>query len=321
MFIQILIFVAGLILLIKGADWMVGGASALAKKYNISDLAIGLTIVAFGTSAPELIVNIFAVRDGHFDVVMGNIIGSNIFNLFFILGIAGIITPLVVQVSTVWKEIPLSLFAAVILLLLANNFFGISDPTISAIDGLFLLAIFAGFLYYVYTQMKSENYVPSEISHIPMSNLKITLFILGGLGGLIAGGKFVLSSSVDIAHSLGVSEKIIGLTIIAAGTSLPELATSVMAAFKKKCDIAVGNVIGSNIFNIFLILASSALVKPIVYNTNFNRDIFLLILGTIFLFIAMFTGQKKKLDRWEAALLLVVFIGYTTYLILGETTA
>ena len=321
MLIQILLFIAGLLLLVKGADWLVGGASALAKKYNISDLAIGLTIVAFGTSAPEMIVNIFAAKDAHYDVVMGNIIGSNIFNLFFILGIAGIITPLVVQVSTVWKEIPLSLFAAIILLLLANNFFGISDPTISTIDGIFLLCVFAGFLFYVYKQMKAENYVPSEISHVPMSNLKITLFILGGLGGLIAGGKLVISSSVDIAHAMGISEKIIGLTIVAAGTSLPELATSVVAALKKKCDIAVGNVIGSNIFNIFLILATSSLVKPIIYNTNFNRDIFILILGTIFLFVAMFTGQKKKLDRWEAALLLITFIGYTTYLIIGETMA
>jgi cation:H+ antiporter len=317
MLVGSVLIIVGFLLLIFGANWLVIGASVLAKKNNISDLAIGLTIVAFGTSAPELVVNSIASVENHTDIIFGNIIGSNNFNLFVILGIVGLILPISVQSSTVWKEIPISLFAAILLLLLSNNFFFGSSGILSRIDGFILIFMFALFLTYVYKQLKTE---PQEVetSVSDLSNSKIGLYILLGLGGLVLGGKLVVDNAVGIATTMGISEKIIGLTIIAAGTSLPELVTSVVAALKKNSDIAIGNVIGSNIFNIFLIISTSSLINPIEYNTDFNFDILLLIGGTIFLFITMFTGTRKKLDRWEAALLLFVFIIYTTYQIMKE---
>ncbi|WP_425636237.1 calcium/sodium antiporter [Algoriphagus yeomjeoni] len=317
MILQSIILIVGLLLLVKGADWLVDGASVLAKKYKVSDLAIGLTIVAFGTSAPELVVNSVASSGGYPDIVFGNVIGSNNFNLFIILGIAGIITPLTVQSSSVWKEIPFSFLAAIILLVLANNFFSGTGTGLSIIEGFGLLVCFGFFLYYVFTQLKSEpsnEVVESKV----YSNLKIWVLILGGLGGLVIGGKLVVDNAVSIAQSLGVSEKIIGLTIIAAGTSLPELATSVVASMKKNNDIAIGNIIGSNIFNIFLILGVSSIISPLSFQISFNTDIYILLGGTLFLFIAMFTGKRKSLDRWEAAILLLTYIGYTTYLVSME---
>ncbi|PZX60181.1 cation:H+ antiporter [Algoriphagus ratkowskyi] len=314
MILQIIILIAGLLLLVKGADWLVDGASVLAKKHKISDLAIGLTIVAFGTSAPELVVNSVASMGGYPDIVFGNVIGSNNFNLFIILGIAGIITPLAVQSSSVWKEIPFSLLAAIILLFLVNNYFSSAEPGLSFIDGIILLVLFAAFLYYVFTQLKSEP--STEVAEQKdYSNLKIWGLILIGLAGLVIGGKLVVDNAVAMAQSLGVSEKIIGLTIVAAGTSLPELATSVVASMKKNNDIAIGNIIGSNIFNIFLILGVSSMINPLPFNLSFTTDIYILIGGTIFLLLAMFTGKKKTLDRWEAALLLITYLGYTTYLV------
>ena len=258
-----------------------------------------------------------ASSGGYSDIVFGNVIGSNNFNLFVILGIAGLITPLTVQSSSVWKEIPLSLLAAIILLLMANNYFSGSETSLSMIEGIGLLVCFTAFLYYVFTQLKSEN-TSQETEQKIYSNLKIWVLIFGGLAGLVLGGKLVVDNAVAIAHSLGVSEKIIGLTIIAAGTSLPELATSVVASLKKNNDIAIGNIIGSNIFNIFLILGISSVISPLPFQITFNTDIYLLLGGTLFLFIAMFTGKRKSLDRWEAAILIVTYIGYTTYLISME---
>lgn len=317
MILQLLLLVIGLVLLVKGADWLVDGASVLAKKFKVSDLAIGLTIVAFGTSAPELVVNMVAASGNFPDLVFGNVIGSNNFNLFAILGIAGIITPLAVQSSTVWKEIPFSLLAGITLFFLANNYFLSEQPFVSRYDGIILLGLFGGFLYYVATQLKSDPEVEAAANK-NYSNLKIWLLILGGLAGLVGGGKLVVDNAVAMAQSLGVSEKIIGLTIVAAGTSLPELATSVVAALKKNADIAIGNIVGSNIFNIFLILGASVLVRPLPFNPTFNTDLYLLLGGTIYLFFAMFTGKRHRLDRWEAAILLSIYVGYTTYLVLQE---
>lgn len=314
MTVILLILIVGFILLIKGAGWLVDGASGLAVKYNVSKLIIGLTIVAFGTSAPELAINAIAAYQNHPDIVLGNIIGSNIFNLFLILGIAGLITPLTVQSSTVWREIPLSLVAVLLLFLLANNF-GISGAAIlSRLDGLVLLGIFALFLAYIIRQLR-HDISNGAATGITQSNLKLTAMILLGLVTLVIGARMTINAAVRLATLLGVSEKIIGLTIVAAGTSLPEMATSIVAATKKNNDIAVGNIIGSNIFNIFLILSVSSLVRPIVFDVKFNRDLCILAGGTLFLFIAMFTGQKKELDRWEAGILLAAFGGYMSYLI------
>jgi cation:H+ antiporter len=316
-FISSSLIIVGFLLLIKGADWMVNGASSLAKKNNISDLAIGLTIVAFGTSAPELVVNSIASFDQQSDIVFGNVIGSNNFNLFIILGIVGLIFPIAVQSTTVWKEIPLSLIAILVLFILANGFLFQGGNILSRFDGLLLFLLFLLFLFYAYRQLKTDE-AQIEITKEFSSTLKIWGYIIIGLIGLVLGGKLVVDNAIEIATAFGVSKKIIGLTIIAAGTSLPELVTSVVAAFKKNSDIAIGNIIGSNIFNILLILSISSFINPIEYNIAFNTDIYLLIGGTIFLFIAMFTGEKKKLDRWEAGILVVVFIAYTIYLIEKE---
>jgi len=317
MVISIVLLVIGFFLLIKGANWMVDGASALAKKFKISDLAIGLTIVAFGTSAPELVVNSFASINGHSDIVFGNIIGSNNFNLFAILGIVGLISPIAVQSSTVWKEIPISLFAALFVFFLCHNFFAEDTLQLGRIDGFLLLICFGLFLFYVYQQMKKD--IAPESNDAPLfSTKKIWLLIGVGLAGLVIGGKLVVDAAVEIATQIGVSEKVIGLTIVAAGTSLPELVTSVVAALKKNADIAIGNVIGSNIFNLLLILSISSFVSPIAYSAKFDTDFYVLIGGTIFLFAAMFTGKKKKLDRWEAAVLLLAFHFYTFYLLSGD---
>lgn len=313
MILQILLLLLGLALLLKGADWLVNGASALAKKNNVSDLAIGLTIVAFGTSAPELVVNTFAAFNGNHDIVFGNVIGSNNFNLLVILGIAGLITPLTVQSSTVWKEIPISFLAVVVLFLLSNDSLFTRENLLNRVDGMILLLFFAAFLYYVYTQLKLDS-TWVENTQKPYSASKTWTFIGIGLAGLVIGGRLVLDNAVNMAISLGVSEKVIGLTIVAAGTSFPELATSVVAAIKKNSDIAVGNIIGSNIFNIFFILAASSLIKPVHYDGKFNIDLYLLAGGTLLLFMTMFTGKIKKLDRWEAAILLIGYVGYTIYL-------
>lgn len=316
MLISVLLVAAGFLSLIFGANWLVDGASALAKKHKVSDLVIGLTIVAFGTSAPELVVNSIASVQGYSDIVLGNIIGSNNFNLFIILGLSGLILPIKIQSSTAWKEIPISLFVAILLLFLLNDFQFSGQTYSSRIDGLIMLVLFGLFLYYVFKQMKNDPQSPSTDHQ--KSVAVIWGLIAVGFIGLILGGQLVVVNSVNIANELGVSKKIIGLTIVAAGTSLPELVTSIVAATKKNSDIAIGNVIGSNIFNILLILSISSIIRPIEFNPKFNLDIYILIGGTIFLIMSMLTGQKKQLDRWEAAILFGFYIIYTVYLVTKE---
>ncbi len=312
MILHIVLLAGGLGLLIFGAEWLIRGASSLARKFNVSDLAIGLTVVAFGTSAPELVVNSISSYQGHQDLVFGNVLGSNNFNLFIILGLAGVITPMVVQSSTAWKEIPVSL-AGILILYLMIAWQG-TNPVLSRIEGGILLFLFLAFLTYVYRQLRTDP-ESMEQPRKEQSNLKIVMWTVLGLTGLIAGGRLMVEQAVIIAGQLGMSEKMIGLTVVAAGTSLPELATSVMAAVKKNNDIAVGNIIGSNIFNIFFILGISALIRPIPYDPVFNTEIYLVAGGTVFLLLAMYTGQRKKLDRWEAILLLATYIIYLTWLL------
>lgn len=316
MLLSFSLVIAGFVLLIFGAGWLVDGASALAKKFNVSDLAVGLTVVAFGTSAPELVVNCIASNDGHSSIVLGNIIGSNLFNLFAILGIAGMITPIVVQHSTIWKEIPISLFALLLLFVFANESFFKGSASINRIEGIVLLVFFCLFLLYVIKQPKTDQ--PTTDPGIKEKSAPIIIaLIAAGLAGLIYGGKLVVDNAIVLATAWGMSQKVIGLTIIAAGTSLPELVTSVVAAVKKKSDIAMGNVIGSNIFNIFLVLGVSSLIDPIQYESNFNYDIYLLAIGTLMLFGGMFIGKKNHLDRWQAFMLFMIFGGYTTMLIMN----
>ena len=316
MILYLLLVVVGFACLIYGANWLVDGASALAKKHKMSDLAIGLTIVAFGTSAPELVVNVVASVNGYSDLILGNIIGSNNFNTFIILGLSGIIMPIAVQSSTARKEIPISLFITTLLFLLLNDFNFSGAGSLGRIDAAVLLVLFLLFMYYVFNQMKRDSTLHTDV--LVKSNVKIWGLILIGLSGLIVGGQLVVMNSVSIASTLGVSEKIIGLTIVAAGTSLPELVTSVVAALKKNSDIAIGNIVGSNIFNILLILSISSLIRPIAYNPKFNQDLLILIGGTVFLLIAMLTGKRKRLDRWEAAILFGSYTAYTVYLVMQE---
>ena len=315
MVIDILLIILGFVLLIKGAEWLVNGASALAKKHNISDLVIGLTIVAFGTSAPEMVVNVIASFDKHSDIVFGNIIGSNNFNLFVILGVVALIFPITVKSSMVRKEIPISLFLAALVMLLSNAVMGQEENLLSRWDAALLFGLFLVFLYFTFRQPNTDD-IPELTTDIkPMPGFKIWGFIVVGLSLLIIGGRLVVNSAIAIAQDFGISEKIIALTIVAAGTSLPELVTSVVAASKRNSDIAIGNVIGSNIFNILFILSVSGLISPIAFNPNFNAELLLLIGGTLLLTIFMFTSKKMKIDRWEGAVLLGIFVVYTIYLI------
>lgn len=314
MLLYFTLLIVGFAILIKGADFLVDGASSLAKRLNVSDLMIGLTVVAFGTSAPELTVNLFASAEGMTDAMFGNIIGSNIFNLLFILGVAGIIYPLSVQRTTVKYEIPYSLFCALLLYFLVNDviFFGGETNSLSRIDAVVLLLFFGLFMMYIIRQSKKEEASEEEVK--AMATWKAVLFVTLGLGMLVGGGKLVTDNAIGIAQGFGLSQKLIGLTILAAGTSLPELATSAIAAFRKKTDIAIGNVVGSNIFNILLILGVNGSIMAIPYNAAMNVDIFVIMAGSVALLLFMFTFKQHKLDRIEAAIFLVTFIGYTVYL-------
>lgn len=322
MFLEILLLLVGFVVLIKGADFLVSGASSAAKKYGISNLAIGLTVVAFGTSMPELIVSLLSAINGKNDASFGNVIGSNNFNLLFILGVAGLIYPLVVHRNTVKWEVPLSLVAAGVLYLLVNDklVWGATDVpegydgVLSRLDSIVLLLFFSGFLFYIYRTMKQAPETEQGEIKIYKTSIAIVL-IIAGLVMLIFGGQLVVDNAIAIAHRYGLSEKLIGLTILAAGTSLPELATSTVAAYRKNTDIAIGNVVGSNIFNIFFILGITGVIHPINYNAAMNFDLKLLGAATILLMIFMFTLNTRKLDRWEAALMLAGYIVYTVVLV------
>jgi len=316
-YMMFLLLILGFVLLIKGADWLVDGASAVAKRFKIPDIVIGLTIVAFGTSAPELIVNLFASFQGNTEIAIGNIVGSNIANIFLILGVAGIIYPLTVKSNTVWKEIPLSLLAALVLGFMANDALldGREYSVLSRIDGLILLSFFVIFLYYTALVAKN-NREKSEQAVEEMSFGKSTLFIILGLIGLAAGGKLVVDSAVAMATWVGISQAVIGLTVVAIGTSLPELMTSAIAAFKRKADIAIGNVVGSNIFNIFWILGISAFIRPLPFNPTANIDVIMVVLASFMLFIWMFIGKKHILQRWQSAAFLAVYGLYMVALVM-----
>jgi cation:H+ antiporter len=315
MLLAVLLLLLGFVLVIKGADFLVAGASSLAAIYKIPEIVIGLTIVAFGTSAPELVVNIFASLAKQNAIIYGNIVGSNIFNTLFILGVAGLIYPLAVLRNTVWKEIPFALLIGLVLLFLVNDqiFRGASKDMLSTLDGVLLLILFSLFIAYT---VKLAIQGINESEHVKIYSMLITIiYIILGFVGLIWGGKLVVDKAVIIASMLGVSQKFIGLTIVAAGTSFPELATSAVAAFKKRSDIAVGNVVGSNIFNIVFIMGVSAIIRPVPYITTFNTDIVIYCGVTALLFAFMFIGKKHTLNRWQAAFFILLYVAYVAYLI------
>ena len=310
--------VVGFVALVKGADWLVDGASAIAKRFGISDLVIGLTVVAFGTSMPEFVVNMVSVAEGSTDLAITNIVGSNIINTFVILGLTALVYPIVSQKRSRDFDIPMSIIAGVLVLILVavQLPFGEAGKSIGHLGGGVLLAFFCYFLYNTFRHAKDHpeegpsDEVPST-KDIPVR--RAVALILGGLVGLVVGGELIVKSAVDLATRMGVSEAIIGLTIVALGTSLPELATSVIAAAKHNSDIAIGNVFGSNIFNVFFVLGTSAAIHPLPAYEGIELDACMAAIGSIIVWLAVKTDKDRKVQRWAGALLLIVYGGYLAY--------
>lgn len=316
MWIQFVLLAIGFVLLIWGAHLLVAGASALARRFQISDIVIGLTIVAFGTSAPELVVNVMASLKGSSDIVLGNVVGSNLFNVMVILGLAAIIKPLTVKSTTTWIEIPMAFAVAVILILLSSGLFlyAREDASIGLWDSLWLLVLFGGFLIYnFYQARKGDSGEAIEVKALTPG--RIVFFVILGLAFLVGGGRFVVMAAVDVARDFGVSERIIALTIVSVGTSLPELATSIVATFRGNTDIAIGNVVGSNIFNGLFILGSSALILPVPVPADAMADLWLHLAVSLVLFVFVFTGRGRRIDRWEGFLLVAAYVVYLYFLL------
>ena len=314
-----LFIIVGFVALVKGADWLVDGASAIAKQFGISDLVIGLTVVAFGTSMPEFVVNMISVAEGTTDLAITNILGSNIINTFVILGLTALVYPIASQKRSRDFDIPMSILAGVLVLMFVSIQmpFGECERGIGRAGGVVLLLLFCYFLYNTFRHTKDhpEEAETDAVKDIPIR--RALALIIGGFIGLVVGGELIVKSAVDLAVRMGVSEAIIGLTIVALGTSLPELATSVIAATKHNSDIALGNVFGSNIFNVFFVLGTSATVRPLPAYDGIELDAVMVALGSIIVWMAVKTDRKRKIQRWAGALLLLVYAGYLTYRLLN----
>lgn len=314
--INLLLSVLGFIPLILGATWLVDGASAIAKKKNISNLVIGLTIVAFGTSSPELVVNILAATSGNSGFSFGNVVGSNIMNILVILGVSALVYPMAVKSPTIWIEIPLCLLSALILLVIANDpmLDGSLAPAISRTDGLLLLGFFFVFIYYSWFAMKRGE-EDHEINLKDFSMKKSAVLVVTGMILLAGGGQLIVHFASLFAYEYGIPDRIIGLTVLSIGTSLPELSTSLVAAFKKNVDISIGNIIGSNLFNTFLILGVSTTIRPIALEGGSNLDLLINVLATLLVFVFVFTRKGRMIDRLEGGVMVAVYLAYM-YLIL-----
>ena len=310
------LLIVGFVVLILGADWLVSGASGLAKRLNVPDLVIGLTVVAFGTSAPELMVNLMAAFNNESEIALTNILGSNTINTFIILGISALIYPIKSQKSSRQYEIPWSMFAGLIILVMGTECFGLcgGDAIISRLDGVVLLLIFSLFMYYT-LKMAKNNTENQDEGFLPMKIWKAVLLIAVGLVALVVGGKVIVINAVSIAQAFGVSQAVIGVTVVALGTSLPELATSAIAAFKKNPDLAIGNVIGSNIFNVFFVLGISAVIRPLPSYSNLWIDASLAALGSLLLLLFVSTNRNKELKRWQGAFFLACYGVYLVWLL------
>lgn len=315
--VALLLIVVGFVLLVKGADWLVDGASSVAKRFGISDLVIGLTVVAFGTSMPEFVVNMVSVANGATDLAITNILGSNIINTLVILGLTALVYPITSQKRSRDFDIPLSIIAAVMVFATVTvHAPGEQQRGISRFGGVLLLLMFAYFLYNTFRHAKDH---PDEAEAEQVQDhptWKAIILILVGLCGLVVGGEIIVKSAVDIATRMGVSEAVIGLTIVALGTSLPELATSVIAATKHNSDIALGNVIGSNIFNVFFVLGTSALVRPLPAYEGIELDAWVAAVGSILVWLFVKTNHERQIKRWGGAILLLYYVGYLTYRLL-----
>lgn len=321
--IEYLYLVGGLILLIQGSDWLLEGSASLAKRFNIHKLIIGLTIVALGTSLPELFVSIVGSTAGNNDIVIGNLFGSNIANILLILGITALIMPFPLQNSTIWKEIPFSFLAFAVVLLLSNKaIFGMQNM-LTSIDGIILLLLFVLFIYYAADMIREKNEEKTDtkqeidLAEPKFNNVYMMIgAIIIGVTTLYTGGRMTVDNAIFVAKNLGISQYFISATVLAIGTSLPELFVSIRAAIKKEFDLAIGNIIGSNIFNTLFILGIATLIYPINISKMIVVDIIFMMTATLMLFVFMFIGTKNMLKRWQGSIFLVCYAAYITYLII-----
>ena len=315
MLVQCLILLAGLALVVFGADYLVDGASSIARRLGLSEFVIGLTIVGMGTSAPEMVVSFIGAIQGNSDISIGNVVGSNIFNTLLILGITALLLPVPITESNRKKDIPMNIVITVLLILLGleATFFGFGTDGLSILDGAILIALFIGYMIYSFSQKEEVKADENEKSINPWLAV---LMILGGLAALVFGGRMFVNSATSIAKALGVSDKFIAITILAGGTSMPELATCVAAAVKKKGQLALGNIIGSNVFNILLILGGSALIHPLSFSDITYVDLGALLLSAVALLTSCYVGKKNILDRLDGSMFLVIWAAYMAWLII-----
>jgi len=318
MLLEIILFVIGLTLVVFGADYLVDGASAIARRLGLGEFVIGLTIVGMGTSAPEMVVSFIGAAQGNADIALGNVVGSNIFNTLLILGLTAVLLPMAISKENRVKDIPMNILTVAVLILLGlkHSIFGIGTDGLSRVDGAILLALFGAYMWYSFTHSAPEAQDASESAKAVKPWLAI-LMIFGGIGALVFGGRLFVNSAVSIARSLGVSDKFIAITILAGGTSMPELATCVAAAIKKKGQLALGNIIGSNIFNVLLILGGSALINPLSFVDISYIDLGMLMLSALVLLTSCYIGKRNSIDRLDGALFLILWAAYMAWLIVN----
>lgn len=315
---DILLLIVGLGLILAGANFLTDGSAALAQRFRVPEFIIGLTVVAVGTSTPELVVSVLSAIGGQSDVAIGNVVGSNIFNVFVILGVCALIRPVPLTAGNIRRDIPFGVLVSLLLLALAQDslFCKTAADRIGRIDGVVMIGLYVALMWYTIRKTKRpEAAAPTESSKAPMAAWLTAVMIVGGLAGLVFGGEMFLRSATSIARSLGISESVIAITLVAGGTSLPELASSLVSLFKGKADMALGNVIGSNIANILLILGVSATINPLSMGGITVWDLLMVLLSSVVVFLAAFTFKRKAVDRWEGTLFVAIYIAYIWYLI------
>lgn len=319
MLIECLLLIVGLALVVLGADFLVDGASSIAKKFGVSDFVIGLTIVGMGTSAPEMVVSFIGALQGNGDIAIGNVVGSNIFNVFMILGATALILPMNITPMNRKKDIPLNIAITLIFIALgmSRTLFGIGDDVLGRLDGAILLVLFAAYIYMCF-RFDTANQTEINENEKVIKPALAAVLIVAGLAGLVFGGRMFVNSATSIAKMLNVSDKLIAITILAGGTSMPELVTCIVAAFKNKGQLALGNILGSNVFNILLILGGSALIHPLSMAGMSYVDLGALLLSSLVIWASIHTNKKNQLDRADGLLLLLLEAAYMTFLIIKK---
>lgn len=319
MFLTVVLLLVGIALVLLGADKLTDGATGLARRFNVTEMVIGLTVVAFGTSLPEFVTSFMSALKGSSAISIGNIVGSNTFNVLMIVGCSALVSPIVISKSTIHKDIPFAILATLSLIVVSLDAVldgGQFENLISRTDGLMLLGLFAVFMFYTFSIARNKDGAgeqPQALQIAPMSYGRIFLYVILGLAGLVFGGNLFVDAATEIALSMGVSETVVGLTLVAAGTSLPELATSIVAARKGSSAIAIGNVVGSNIFNIFFVMGFCATVSPMPVGSISYFDLGLMLLSILILWCFSYT--KRTIERWEGGVMVVVYLVYLAYLI------